>query len=77
MSLHTTSTRARNMLTFLEKLGESNKAEGMTVLPDAKLFIVCDEDRSPSSFDLSSGRKVTRRPGQGVYFVVSVQAAQR
>lgn len=48
----------------------SCKAEGLTILPDSKLFIVCDEDRSPSSFELPSGKNVTRRPGQGVYFVV-------
>lgn len=53
------------------------KAEGMTVLPGSKLYIVCDEDRSPSSFDLPSGKKVSRRPGQGVYIVVGVQAVQR
>jgi hypothetical protein len=48
------------------------KAEGVDFISRSRLLIVCDEDRSPSSFATSRGERFTRRPDQGVVMVVDV-----
>jgi hypothetical protein len=48
------------------------KAEGMDFASPSRLLIVCDEDRSPSTFAGSGGDRFTRRPDQGVFMMVDV-----
>lgn len=49
------------------------KAEGVDFVSPSRLLVVCDEDRSPSTFARSGGDPVTRRPGQGVVMMVDVR----
>jgi hypothetical protein len=48
------------------------KAEGVDFVSPTRLLVVCDEDRSPSTFAASTGDPFTRRPDQGVVMVVDV-----
>jgi hypothetical protein len=48
------------------------KAEGVDFLSPSRLLVVCDEDRSPSTFARSAGDRFTRRPDQGVVMMVDV-----
>jgi len=52
------------------------KAEGLDTLGPATLLIVCDEDRSPTTFPKEGGGTVTRRPDQGVVMIVDVKGLQ-
>jgi hypothetical protein len=48
------------------------KAEGADFVSRGRLLVVCDEDRSPSTFVRSGGGRFTRRPDQGVVMMVDV-----
>ncbi len=48
------------------------KAEGADFVTPSRLLIVCDEDRSPSTFAGSGGDRFTRRPDQGVVMMVDL-----
>ncbi|MDX6677488.1 MAG: hypothetical protein QOE31_1540, partial [Solirubrobacteraceae bacterium] len=48
------------------------KAEGVDFVSPSRLLIVCDEDRSPSTFARSGGERFTRRPDQGVFMMVDL-----
>ena len=48
------------------------KAEGVDFVDPGRLLVVCDEDRSPSTFARSDGERLTRRPDQGVVMIVDV-----
>ncbi len=48
------------------------KAEGIDFVSARRLLVVCDEDRSLSTFTRSGGDGFTRRPDQGVVMMVDV-----
>ena len=48
------------------------KAEGVDFVSPSRLLVVCDEDRSPSTFAGSRGDRFTRRPNQGVFMIVDL-----
>jgi hypothetical protein len=48
------------------------KAEGVDFVSPSRFLVVCDEDRSPSTFATSGGDRFTRRPDQGVVMMVDV-----
>jgi hypothetical protein len=48
------------------------KAEGIDFVTASRLLVVCDEDRSPSTFARSGGDRFTRRPDQGVVMMVDL-----
>lgn len=48
------------------------KAEGLDFVSPSRLLLVCDEDRSPSTFTGRGGDRFTRRPDQGVVMLVDV-----
>jgi hypothetical protein len=48
------------------------KAEGVDFVSARRLLVVCDEDRSPSTFARSGGDPFTRRPDQGVVMMVDI-----
>jgi hypothetical protein len=52
------------------------KAEGLDTLSLSSILVVCDEDRSPSTFLKSGGGSVTRRADQGVVMIVEVSGLQ-
>jgi hypothetical protein len=52
------------------------KAEGLDTLGRDTVLIVCDEDRSPSTFPKGGGGRVTRRADQGVVMIVDVSGLQ-
>jgi hypothetical protein len=49
------------------------KAEGLTAIPGSRLFVVCDEDRSPTAIPRKGGPDMVRRAGQGVFIVLGVR----
>jgi hypothetical protein len=48
------------------------KAEGVDFLSPSRLIVVCDEDRSLSTFPRSGGERFARRPDQAVIMIVDV-----
>ena len=52
------------------------KGEGLDALSASRLLVVCDEDRSPTSFSKRGGGSVTRRPDQGVLMIIDVNGLQ-
>ena len=48
------------------------KAEGVDFASATRLLVVCDEDRSLSTFANSGGDRFTRRPDQGVVLMVDI-----
>lgn len=48
------------------------KAEGVDFVTANQLVLVCDEDRSPSTFTGSGGNRFTRQPSQGVVMTVDL-----
>jgi hypothetical protein len=48
------------------------KAEGVDFVSASRLVVVCDEDRSLSTFTRSGGDRFTRQPDQGVVMMVDI-----
>jgi hypothetical protein len=48
------------------------KAEGVDFVSASRLLVVCDEDRSLSTFTRGGGDRFTRRPDQGVVMMVVI-----